>query len=56
MKTLTRVCLKCRKEFPPKHKGNYICSGCTKTNSSLYVGPTVGKMTGQRRGGVKGSD
>ena len=49
-----RCCLKCRKSFTPKHKGNFICSGCNSKNSRL-----VGKMArssigaGQPRGGIK---
>lgn len=35
----TRKCITCRKPFRPEHKGNYICTGCTKlaNNASPYA-------------------
>ncbi|MBO1325369.1 hypothetical protein K2X14_11480 [Acetobacter sp. TBRC 12305] len=30
-----RPCLRCRREFRPEHKGNFMCSGCKSTTAGL---------------------
>lgn len=55
---LRRRCLKCRHEFKPEHKGNFVCDDCKKTKAWKTGGdytvaisePTHGRVRSRIRG------
>lgn len=52
----TRICLKCRKEFPVKYEGNFLCNNCRSYNKKKMSGiPRCSSLGTERRGGIKGS-
>lgn len=46
MEAETRKCLKCRKEFTPKHEFNFLCKGCNTTNKTIrnYLQRNTGRL------------